>query len=227
VLIELDGVGVAYRRRGLFRSAPPFWALEDVSFTLSEGECLGVIGRNGAGKSSLLKLLAGLILPDRGSLRNHGVKVGMLSLQLGFVPNLTGRENATLSALMLGLTRQRIAGLLEEIREFSELGDFFDQPLGVYSTGMRARLGFSVAIYANPRVLLIDEVLSVGDANFAAKSRAVLLQRIRVRQTVVIVSHNTQQLRAICNRGVLLEGGRSRVVGPIDEVIRSYEGSNR
>ena len=163
VLIELENVGVAFdkqRRVGGER----FWALEDVSLTLRRGERLGVIGRNGAGKSTLLRLIAGILVPDRGRVRRAPVSCQLLSLQLGFVPHLSGRDNAILSGLMLGMRRRDILARLPAIRGFCELGDFFEQPIASYSSGMVMRLAFSVAIQIEPDVLLIDEVLAVGDA---------------------------------------------------------------
>ena len=165
VLIELQNVGIGFnaqRRVGGNR----FWALEDVSVSLRRGERLGVIGRNGAGKSTLLRVIAGILTPDRGRVRRAPVSCQLLSLALGFTPHLSGRDNAILSGLMLGLRRRDIVARLPAIRDFCELGDFFEQPIAAYSSGMVMRLAFSVAIQVEPDVLLIDEVLSVGDAEF-------------------------------------------------------------
>ena len=148
-----------------------FWALKDVSFDLYPGESLGVVGRNGCGKSTLLKILAGITRPDKGSISGEPLSATLLALQLGFLPYLTGRENAMLSGMMLGLTRSGIAERIEAIAEFAELGDFFDEPIAEYSAGMRARLGFAVAFQLDPDILLIDEVLGVGDAQFRERVR--------------------------------------------------------
>src|SRR3954471_8686390 len=160
-LISMQNVGVAFNAQVRI-GAPRFWALEDVSLVLNRGERVGVIGRNGAGKSTLLRTLAGIIEPDRGRIARAPVTCQLLSLAVGFMLHLSGRDNAVLSGLLLGLRRREIEKRLPAIHEFSELGDFFEQPISTYSTGMLARLGFSVAMQVEPEVLLIDEVLSVG-----------------------------------------------------------------
>ena len=168
--ISIENIGVAYRRKiGFFRQEK-FWAINDVSFNVYHGETLGVIGRNGAGKSSLLRVLAGIVNPDKGKVVNYGVTASLLSLQVGFVNHLTGRENAILSGMMLGLTKSEVKNRIDDIREYSDLGEFFDQPVKSYSSGMRARLGFSIAIYVDPDIILLDEVLGVGDMEFNEKS---------------------------------------------------------
>ncbi|MEO8803991.1 MAG: ABC transporter ATP-binding protein [Rudaea sp.] len=220
-LITLDGVGVAFNAQ-LRMGSPQFWALEDVSMTLTRGERLGVIGRNGAGKSTLLRTLAGIITPDRGHVKRAPVTCQLLSLALGFMPHLSGRDNAILSGLMLGLRRREIVSRLPAILEFSELGDFFEQPISSYSTGMSMRLGFSVAMQVNPDVLLIDEVLAVGDSAFQEKSGTALRERIHGGTTVVFVSHGDSQIRDVCNRALWIEHGRSVMQGNVDEVLRAY-----
>lgn len=220
-LIELENVGVAFnaqRRMG----GRKYWALEDVSLSLREGERLGVIGRNGAGKSTLLRVIAGILRPDRGHMRRARVSCQLLSLALGFTPYLSGRENAILSGLMIGLRQRDIIARLPAIREFSELGDFFDQPIATYSSGMVMRLGFSVAIQAEPDVLLIDEVLSVGDAGFQEKSGAALRERMHQGHTVVLVSHDETQVSALCDRLLWIEHGRSLREGDREEVLAAY-----
>ena len=221
VLIELENVGVAFdkqRRVGSDR----FWALEDVSLTLRRGERLGVIGRNGAGKSTLLRLVAGILVPDRGRVRRAPVSCQLLSLQLGFVPHLSGRDNAILSGLMLGLRRRDIVARLPQIREFCELGDFFEQPIASYSSGMVMRLAFSVAIQIEPDVLLIDEVLAVGDAEFQEKSGQALRERMGEGHTVVLVSHQERQISALCDRVLWVEHGKSVLEGERDVVFEAY-----
>ena len=173
ILIELENVGVAFdaqRRVGGRVSGRSRMS----ACRLRRGERLGVIGRNGAGKSTLLRVIAGILTPDRGSVRRAPVSCQLLSLALGFVPHLSGRDNAMLSGLMLGLRRREIVARLPAIREFCELGDFFEQPIASYSSGMIMRLAFSVAIQVEPDVLLIDEVLAVGDAEFQQKSGAAM-----------------------------------------------------
>jgi len=220
-LVSMENVGVAFNAQ-LRVGSPRFWALEDVSLTLARGERLGVIGRNGAGKSTLLRTLAGIIVPDRGRIARAPVSFQLLSLALGFMPHLSGRDNAILSGLMLGMRRREIMRRLPAILEFSELGDFFEQPISSYSTGMSMRLGFSVAMQVEPDVLLIDEVLAVGDAAFQEKSGAALRERIHGGATVVFVSHGDAQIRQVCNRAVWIEHGRSVMYGDVDDVLRAY-----
>jgi len=220
-VIGMENVGVAFNAQVRI-GAPRFWALEDVSLTLNRGERLGVIGRNGAGKSTLLRTLAGIIEPDRGRITRAPVTCQLLSLAVGFMLHLSGRDNAVLSGLLLGLRRREIEKRLPAIHEFSELGDFFEQPISTYSTGMLARLGFSVAMQVEPEVLLIDEVLSVGDADFAKKSGAALRARIHGGTTVVFVSHSDAQIREVCDRALWIEHGRSVMQGDVDDVLRAY-----
>jgi len=221
--MSIRHVGVCYRRRAKLRESGRYWALKDISFDLYHGETLGVIGRNGVGKSTLLRLLAGIIAPDRGEISCHIGRASLLSLQVGFASHLSGRENAILSGTLLGMRRRDVMEKMDEIVEFSGLGDFIDQPVGTYSAGMRARLGFAVAYQAQPDVLLIDEVLGVGDAEFKNKSAEALRERIRTNQTVVIVSHILSTLRELCDRVVWIENGVTRAVGPTQEVLASYE----
>jgi len=225
LMISLRNVGVYYRRkRNPIRGGSDiFWALKDVSLDLYSGEALGVIGRNGAGKTTLLKLLAGLIRPDRGTVINNGCQASLLSLQVGFLPHLSGRENAILSGLLLGLKRKEIETKMDEIISFAELEEFIDQPINTYSTGMKARLGFSVAFQMDPDILLIDETLGVGDADFNKKSSAVMQEKIRSDKTVVLVSHSASMIRQLCDRAVWIESGITRVEGDTKTVLDSYE----
>jgi lipopolysaccharide transport system ATP-binding protein len=223
--LSLQNVGAFYWRQVGYLRREQFWALKDVSFELRHGESLGVIGRNGAGKSTLLQVLAGILRPDRGNLINHGVQVALLSLQIGFVPYLTGRQNALLSGMLLGLTKQEILEKMADIQAFSELGDFFDQPISTYSSGMSARLGFSVAFQLDPDVLLIDEVLGVGDSDFWRKSSAVMHEKIRSDKTIVLVSHSADTIRQLCDRAVWIEEGQTRACGDTASVLSAYQDS--
>jgi lipopolysaccharide transport system ATP-binding protein len=221
-LVSLRGVGVSYwRRKGQFGRSR-FWALRDVSFDLFRGDSLGVIGRNGAGKSTLLRLLGGIIDADRGEIEKRHRQSSLLSLQAGFLPHLTGRENATLSGMLLGLTREAIEREMDAVIEFSELGDFIDEPLYTYSSGMRARLGFSVAFRVDPEVLLIDEVLGVGDAEFKQKSVRAMREKLRSNRTIVVTSHSLGTIRDLCNRAVWIEQGESRAEGDAESVVQAY-----
>jgi len=222
-LLSLQGVGLAFRRHRLsLTRREPFWVLKDVSFNLRRGETLGVIGRNAAGKSTLLRLLAGILRHDRGLFVNHGHRVALLSLQAGFVPHLTGRQNAILSGILLGLRRHEVERRMEAIIAFSELGDFIDAPLSTYSSGMRARLGFAVAYQVEPDILLIDETLGVGDESFKAKSTEAMHARIRSDKTIVLVSHSARTIRDLCDRAVWIDEGVTRAFGPVEEVAAAY-----
>ncbi|MEJ5366487.1 MAG: ABC transporter ATP-binding protein [Desulfosoma sp.] len=221
-VIELRNVAYYYLKRTGYFSKEKFWALKDVSFTLYKGESLGVIGRNGSGKTTLLQLLAGITSPDKGEVINYGHTASLLSLQAGFIPYLTGRENTILNGLILGIGLGAIREKMEEIREFSGLGEFFDQPISSYSSGMRARLGFSIAFQLDPDVLLVDEVLGVGDEVFREKSSAKMKEKIRSNKTVVLVSHQLASIQELCGRTVWIEGGESRAVGKTEDVLKEY-----
>jgi lipopolysaccharide transport system ATP-binding protein len=223
--IQIENVGCKYKRKGKFFSSKNdyFWAVKNVSLTLYEGEALGIVGRNGAGKSTVLKLMAGILKPDKGIITTKSQKISLLSLQVGFVPHLTGRKNVILSGLMLGLTYKEIATKMSSIIKFSELEEFIDQPVATYSTGMRARLGFSTAFYTNPDVLLIDETLGVGDADFRVKSATVMKQKIKSNKTVVLVSHNASLIKSLCDRAVWIEKGISSAEGETGLVVTQYE----
>ena len=228
-VLELRSVGLCYRRGGgLLRRRPSlFWALDDVSLDLYSGETLGIVGRNGAGKTTLLRLLAGIIRPDRGTFVNHGYQAALLSLQVGFVPHLSGRDNIVLSGLLLGLPRERIVSKIDDIVAFAELEEFIDEPIQTYSSGMRARLGFSTAFHVDPDILLVDEVLGVGDAAFVQKSKRVMRQRIKSDKTVVLVSHNAPAIRSLCDRAVWIDRGKVMAEGSPDEVLEAYAGPTR
>jgi len=221
IILDLEHIGVAFRPQRRIGTAF-FWALEDVSLTLHRGERLGVIGRNGAGKSTLLRVIAGILEPDRGRVKRSSVSCQLLSLMVGFTPHLSGRDNAILSGLMLGLRYRDIMARLPAILEFSELGDFFDQPIATYSTGMMMRLGFSVAIQMEPEVLLIDEVLAVGDADFQLKSGAALRERMQNGCTVIFVSHQEQQIQQLCSQVLWIEHGKSIMQGTPKSVFVAY-----
>jgi lipopolysaccharide transport system ATP-binding protein len=214
-ILSLHNVGLYYSRRQQFFRRSRFWALRDVSFDLHTGETLGIIGKNGVGKSTLLRVLAGIIAPDTGQMQVHrpGLRISLISLQAGFVPFMSGRENAILSGMLLGATKKEICSRMDDIVAFSELNGFFDEPVNTYSTGMRARLGFSVAYHVDPDVILLDEVLGVGDASFQKKSTAAMKERIKSDKTVVMVSHSAALVREICDRVVWIEDGKTQAQG--------------
>ncbi len=224
-LITLDHVGVYYRRRNGLFGGDKFWALKDVSLELYPGETLGIVGHNGAGKSTLMKVLAGIIKADRGIIHNQGYRASLLALQLGFIHYLSGRENAILSGILIGLSKKEVEAKLDDIIAFAELEEFIDQPIITYSSGMIARLGFSVALYADPDIILIDEVLGVGDAAFNKKSTTMMREKIKNNKTVVFVSHNADIVADICDRVVWVEHGKSKMAGDTDVVLKAYHDS--
>jgi lipopolysaccharide transport system ATP-binding protein len=222
-LLSLRNVGAFYWLKKSYLKRERFWALKDVSFDLYQGESLGIIGRNGAGKSTLLRLLAGIIKPDQGCFFNvNGCSIALLSLQIGFVDYLTGHENAVLSGLLLGMRKADIESKINRIKEFSELGDFFEKSISTYSSGMKARLGFSVAFQLDPDVLLVDEVLGVGDAEFREKSQRVMREKISSNKTIVMVSHSGPTIRQLCDRAVWIENGITQMEGAVHDTLEAY-----
>lgn len=221
--ISLQDIGVAYRRKSGYFRHEKFWALNDVSFDVYHGETLGIVGRNGSGKSSLLRVLAGIISPDKGRIINNGVTASLLSLQAGFIDHLTGRENAILSGMILGLKKREVVSRMDDIQEYADIGEFFDQPVNSYSSGMRARLGFSVAIFVNPDVILLDEVMGVGDLEFREKSGETIKNIIKSDKTVVLVSHNGNMVRRLCDRVIWVENLKTRMIGEPNQVVWAYE----
>jgi ABC-type polysaccharide/polyol phosphate transport system ATPase subunit len=199
-----------------------FWALRDVSFSLHRGEAFGIVGGNGAGKSTMLKLLTGIMQPTKGSLRVAGRLSALIEVSAGFHPDLTGRENVYLNGAILGMTREEVRRRFDAIVEFSGLEEFIDTPVKRYSSGMFARLGFSVAAHVDPDVLLVDEVLSVGDYLFQQKCVDRMNAVIASGATVVFVSHNLQAVANLCSRSLLLERGSVQTIGPTEDVIRLY-----
>ena len=204
------------------RAGGSYWALRDVSFSVRDGETVGLIGRNGAGKSTLLRLLAGVTTPTRGSLEVRRRVSGLLTLGEGFQQELTGEENALTAAILAGLTRRQALERLPAVAEFAELEDVVDQPLRTYSDGMRLRLAFAVAVHVDPELLLIDEVLSVGDLRFRQKCLRHLEGVQAAGVTVVLSSHELEQVERMCQRAVWLEDGRVRMHGPAEEVTATY-----
>ena len=200
-----------------------FWALTDVSFEIAKGERMGVLGFNGAGKSTLLKVVAGVLKPTKGSVQVDGVIAPMLELGAGFDMNYTGKENVFLYGATMGYSRKFIQEKYDEIVAFSELGEFMDVPVKNYSSGMRARLGFSIASAVHPEVLILDEVLSVGDAKFRKKSEAKIRAMFDEGVTVLFVSHNTDQVRRLCTRAILIDKGKLIASGTADEVCDLYD----
>jgi len=208
-------------------SIDKYQALKSISLNISLGETLGVIGFNGSGKSTLLKILARIYKPDEGSIIFNAQKISLLSLSLGFDPRLSGFDNAILSSMLLGATLNEAKQKVGQILDFSELGEFAHHPVRTYSSGMRARLGFSVALNMHADVLLIDEALAVGDANFKAKSERAIVKRLTSSQTVVLVSHSAAQINRLCDRAVWIDKGKILLAGEADFVTKKYSEASK
>lgn len=202
-----------------------FWALKNVSFEVERGEVVGIIGHNGAGKSTLLKVISGILKPTGGSLEVHGNVVPMLELGSGFDHDLTGRENIFLNGSILGYSEKYLKEKYEQIVEFSELGKFIDVPIRNYSSGMLMRLAFSIATVVQPEILIVDEILAVGDAAFQEKSKARMLELMSGGTTVLFVSHSLEQIREMCDRVIWLEHGQVKAIGATKEICDAYEAS--
>jgi ABC-type polysaccharide/polyol phosphate transport system ATPase subunit len=236
-VIDVEDVSVAFRKGKGIRYSPlrrsvtsvfrktryeEFCALRNVSFSVSEGEVFGVVGNNGAGKTTLLRILVGVLYPDSGHVSIRGRISSLLSLGAGFSANLTGRDNIYLKGIYLGLTRSRIEKIFDDIVAFAELEDFIDQQIRYYSSGMRARLGFSIAVHVEPDILIIDEVLAAGDKNFKKKAEAKMKDFMARAKAIVISSHNMQLIADICDSTLWLHEGEVRMNGPSDVVVGEY-----
>lgn len=200
-----------------------FWVIKDVSFEVEKGEVLGIIGANGAGKSTILKLLSRIVVPNQGTLEIKGRLSALIEVTAGFHPELTGRENVYLNGTILGMRRKEIDNKFEEIVEFSGVSEFIDTPVKRYSSGMYARLGFSVAAHMNPDVMLVDEVLAVGDMSFQAKCSQKMRALIKQGTTIVLVSHNLSLIQNMCKRVILLNKGEILKIGLPEDVVPHYK----
>ncbi|MCC6265255.1 MAG: ABC transporter ATP-binding protein [Bryobacterales bacterium] len=234
-LIAFEGVSKRFQRHGgqsLLRhfagrvfgggGAEPFYALRDVSFSLIRGESLAVIGRNGAGKSTLLSLVAGLCQPEQGRVTVRGTVGALLELGTGFHPDLTGRENLHLNAALVGFSRRETLDAEDGIIEFAELAGFIDEPIRTYSQGMTMRLAFSIAVHSRPDILMVDEVLAVGDARFQARCRERIFALRDAGCTFLFVSHAPRDVTEFCRRAILLEDGRVVADGAAGDVLAEY-----
>jgi homopolymeric O-antigen transport system ATP-binding protein len=243
IALEFDGVWKKFKKgeiydslrdlipalmRGLFSSDDSelhkreFWALQGITFQVRRGEAFAIIGANGAGKSTALKLLSRILRPNRGHIIAHGRLSALIEVGAGFHPDLTGRENVYLNGCILGMKRQEIARKFDEIVEFAGIAAFIDTPVKRYSSGMYARLGFAVAAHVDPEILLVDEVLSVGDMQFQQKCLDRMRQVVKNGTTVIFVSHNLQAVQMLCSRTLFLKEGRVAGIGPTSEVMREY-----
>jgi ABC-type polysaccharide/polyol phosphate transport system ATPase subunit len=235
--IDARGIGVKYNLRftkkttfrqsfsGMLRrgeGAKDFWALRDVTFRIVHGESLAVIGPNGAGKSTLLQVLAGIILPSAGSVDVRGQVSSLLTLGAGFDLELTGRDNILLAGAFLGIDPKEMARRLTAIIEYADIGEFIDAPIKTYSSGMRARLGFAIATSVDPDILLLDEVLATGDAEFREKSKGRVIELVKAAKGIVLVTHDMAWVTEYCNRAMLLEKGRVIHEGDPAETVRIH-----
>lgn len=233
--IEVENLSVCYKglksysiKKNLFRRIRSekelFRAVNSVSFKLQKGEILGIVGKNGSGKSTLLKAIAGIFTPDEGSVNLHNNTVSLLAIGVGFIKELSGRENILLSGLLLGFTEDEIKSRTDEIIEFSELGSFIDKPVNTYSSGMYSKLSFAITAILETDIILIDEVLSVGDARFRKKSFAKMKEMINQEdRTVIIVSHDSKTLISLCDKLLWINDGEMMMFGETKEVLSAYE----
>src|SRR5436190_8152140 len=199
-----------------------FWAVKDLSFNLKKGESMGIIGPNGSGKSTTLKLLSGILRPEQGSYSVKGRLSALIEVGAGFHPDLTGRENVYLNGSILGMTRKEVQGKFADIVEFAGVGDFIDTPVKRYSSGMAVRLGFAVAAFIEPDVLLVDEVLAVGDTEFRNRCHNRMNQMMNRGVTMILVSHNLEEVRSLCDNTIMLFKGEKLVEGPTQKVVEEY-----
>lgn len=235
IAIEIDDVWkkyrVDYKRRislkesllNLGRKKEDFWALKGISIQIKKGEAIGIIGSNGSGKTTLLRIILGITRPSRGEIRVNGRMAGLLELGAGFHQDLTGRENIYLNGSVLGLKRREISRQIDSIIDFADIGDFIDAPVRTYSAGMYLRLGFAIAVHIEPEILLIDEILAVGDESFLKKSFQRILRFRQEKKTIVIISHDLNAIGMLCSKTLLLVNGKIHKQGMPDEVIKFYQ----
>lgn len=223
LIFDLQNLGVCYHKAAsLPWKRNKLWALNDVSFQIHRGHTLGVIGRNGAGKSTLLKILAGIIQPNRGTIFRANVNVTMQSIGAGFDPRLTGRQNISLNGLLLGMEKKYIISQIDSIIDLADIGEFIDEPVKHYSSGMRARLAFAIAYYIETDVILIDESLVVGDQAFQEKASELIKDKIKSDYTVILASHSMTTISELCDRVIHIENGKSLPELSVDDSIERY-----
>jgi ABC-type polysaccharide/polyol phosphate transport system ATPase subunit len=236
MIIDVDNIGIKYmlygeKKRRLKDLLHPFgngsgkkefWALRNVSFKVNHGEALGVIGKNGSGKSTLLMTLTGILAPDEGNLKIEGIVSTLLTLGAGFMPDLTGSDNIYLNGAFLGLNKREINEKYHEIVEFSDLGEFIHAPVKNYSSGMKARLGFSIAASINPDILLIDEVLGVGDVAFREKCKVKMRELMKRARAIIIVTHEMDYITELCNKALWIDKGKIMALGEPEDVVKEY-----
>jgi lipopolysaccharide transport system ATP-binding protein len=223
-ILTLENVCLSYHTSKASFDHGVHRVLDNISLELYEGETLGLIGRNGVGKTSTLRVMGSILSPNSGTVTQRaGTSSSLLTIGLGFRPDLSGRDNALLAAMLQGASKRQAKSFLEEIKAFSELGDSFEEPVKTYSSGMRSRLGFTTALISHVDILLIDEILSVGDAEFRGKAQAAMKERISGDQTVVFVSHSEDLIKNLCDRAIWLEGAKIAAEGDTAEVVAAYQ----
>lgn len=218
--VKLDGVSKVYSLKQK-TSKQKFYGLKDISIEVQKGDIVGILGTNGSGKSTLSSLLAGICCPDQGEIDICGEQV-LISIQTGLNVQLTGRENIYLKSALLGLSKQQIDGMIEDVIDFAELGEFLDQPVKNYSSGMKSRLGFSISMALNPDIVIVDEALSVGDKTFADKCLQRFNELKNQGKTIFFISHSLTQMKTFCTKGLWIEGGSLKAYGSIEEVMGLY-----
>lgn len=234
IALTVDHVSIDYRdishmslakslRKGGVKLSSVVRAVNDVSFEVKKGEILGIVGRNGSGKTTLLRSVAGIFQPDEGRIDTHGNRVSLMAIGIGFNGNNTGRENILKSGMLLGCDIDYVKAHIDEIIEFSELGDFIDRPVRTYSSGMYSKLSFSVTAILDTDIMLVDEVLSVGDEHFRKKSFAKMEALMKSDRTVLIVSHATNTLEKFCDRVLWINDGQFMQIGPTSQVLEAYD----
>ncbi|MED1561676.1 ABC transporter ATP-binding protein [Alkalihalobacillus alcalophilus ATCC 27647 = CGMCC 1.3604] len=237
--VEVNGLSKVFKKaydktlKGVFLSSirkekklEQHLALNDVNFSVKKGEAYAIIGKNGAGKSTLFKVISGVIFPDKGSIKLNGTIMPLIELSAGLSRDLSGLENIKLNCAIYGLNKEKINQILPDIIEFAELEDFIDTPVKFYSSGMKARLGFSIAVHIDTDIILIDEVLAVGDKDFKEKCYERILELKAKGKTIIIVSHSLRPLKKICDRALILHKGEVKAIGEINEMIAQYEKQN-
>jgi ABC-type polysaccharide/polyol phosphate transport system ATPase subunit len=205
-----------------FKKREEFWALKNINLNINKGDKLGIIGLNGSGKSTLLKIITQITIPTMGRVKTLGKIASLIDLEAGFEPDLTGEENVFLNGLLMGMPKQLIQTNFQKIINFSGISKFIDSPLHTYSSGMKLRLGFSIAIHSNPDLLILDEILAAGDEEFRKKSYTKMQEFFKQDKTIVFVSHDLASIKALCPRTLWLERGKIRALGKTREIISSY-----
>jgi len=237
-VINLEKVSIIYNRnislrkdtngkiiKNIFSKKIQFHALNNISLTIQKGDVIGIIGENGAGKTTLLKVISQVLYPDKGSIKINGKVSSLMSLGAGFLPTLSGRENIYINGVFLGLSRKELDQRIDNIIQFSGIEDFIDTPIRYYSSGMKARLGFSIAVHTDPEILVVDEIIAAGDKEFRQKAQDKMKEFMMKAKAIVIASHSMKLLKQLCNRCLWLEKGKIKMDGETNDIIKLYSAS--